>query len=183
MKKVILLFVLPLMCLTLFPNISGAIGFEGIGGKLDLVLPNVGNNTIGFGAIASLGPIVPQMNALKAEVGAEYWGNSQDVNVFGSKISSSSSIISFNGTAKYYFTNVGMQPFAGAGLGLVRSSGSTKSVYGGDFNTSSTDLGIHLLGGVEFPIGTNMKFDAEARYVSANGHWFQISGGIMLKLD
>jgi hypothetical protein len=174
MKKFALLSVLPLLCLMIFPNLVGALGFEGIGGKVSLVLPD-GDNTIGFGAIASLGTIVPSLNALKAEVGAEYWGNS---NVFFN-----SSVISLNGTAKYYFATTGMLPFAGAGLGLVRSSASAKStLYGGNFSSSSTDLNIHFLGGIELPIGANMKFIAEGRYVSVNGHWLQISGGLMVKL-
>ena len=173
MKKVILLFVLPLMCLTLFPDISGAIGFEGFGGNLAFVLPKVGDNTLGFGAVGSLGSILPEMAELKAEVGVEYWGNSQDL--------FSSSVISLDGTVKYYFPGEGVFPFAGIGLGLIRSSSSYK-FFGEDISDSNINLGIDLLGGADFPITPNMKFVAEARYVSTDGHWFQISGGLMLKL-
>jgi hypothetical protein len=117
MKKLVLFLILLSLCLMIYPSISGAIDFEGIGGKLAIVLPDGRNNTIGFGVIGSLGSILPQMMALKAETSAEYWGNS---NTFGASTRSFSNI-SFNGTAKYHFSSGGMSPFAGGGLGLVFS--------------------------------------------------------------
>jgi len=185
MKKIILLFVLPLMCLTLFPAISGAIEFDGFGGKVAIVFPeDPWDNAIGFGAIGSLGSIFPQMTALKAEVGAEYWGNSYDT--FGVKSSISS--ISFNGTAKYHFTNVGISPFAGGGLGLIFTRASVswdiKPEYALVTDTSDTnlDIGFHLVGGVDIPIGPGMKFVVEGKYATDGINTIQLSGGLVVKL-
>jgi len=185
MKKSMLLLVLPLLCLTLFPCVSGAIEFDGFGGKVAIVLPeDPWDNAIGFGVIGSLGSIFPQMTALKAEVGAEYWGNSYGALGFDTSLSS----ISFNGTAKYHFTNVGMSPFAGGGLGLIftRSSVSwnTKPEYALVTDTSDThlDLGFHLVGGVDIPIGPGMKFVVEGKYATDGVNTIQLSGGLVVKL-
>jgi len=186
MKKVILLFVLPLMCLTLFPAISGAFGFEGIGGKAAIVLPDDPlDNTIGLGVIASLGTIVPQMSALKAEASAEYWGNSYDF--LGS--STSVSYITFNGTAKYYFTSAGISPFAGGGLALILARASVKwennlgyGIGSLDTSTSDTDIGFHLVGGVDIPVGPGMKFVIEGKLAMDEPDAIHIAGGLVVKL-
>jgi len=182
MKRFILISILLTICVVVFPNVGHTIGFEGFGGKLGLVLPDVGDNTIGFGAIGDLGTILPTLNALKAEASAEYWGNSYDY--FGGK--SKLSVISVNGTAKYYFTGSGISPFAGAGLGLVLSRASVEfdqPVFGvSDSSDTDTDIGINLVGGVDIPIGIGMKFVAEGKFSTAGGDWFQITGGIVVRL-
>ena len=184
MKKSVL-FVLPLLCLMIFPSISHSLGFEGIGGKLALVLPgDPMDNTIGLGAIASLGTIVPQINALKAEASAEYWGNTYDFIGAETKVS----YITFNGTAKYYFSSTGMSPFVGGGLALIlaRSSVSwkTQPIYGNitDSSNSDTDIGFHLVGGVDIPLGPGMKFVVEGKLAMDEPDAIHIAGGIVVKL-
>jgi opacity protein-like surface antigen len=187
MKKSILL-VLPLLCLIIFPSISHALGFEGIGGKISLVMPRgpAGNN-IGFGVIGDLGTILPQMNPLKAEGSLEYWGDSYDVTYW----SWSWSAISINATAKYHFPVGGnISPFAGGGLGFIISTwsedwgGASGDLFGFKTNVSdsSVDLGAHLVGGVDIPIGTNLKFVTEAKITMGGTDTFMISGGIVVKL-
>jgi len=185
MKKSILL-VLPLLCLMIFPSISHSLGFEGIGGKLALVLPDDPmDNTIGLGVIASLGTIVPKINALKAEASAEYWGNSYDFIGAETKVS----YITFNGTAKYYFSSSGMSPFVGGGLALILARASvswkTQPIYGnisGDSSSSDTDIGFHLVGGVDIPLGPGMKFVVEGKLAMDEPDAFHIAGGIVVKL-
>ena len=163
MRKLILISFLLAFCVVIFPNVSHTLGFEGFGGKVGLILPvgGVYNNTIVFGVVAYLGNIMPSLNALKAETSFEYW-----------RVSYSGiflySIPRFNIDAKYYFSNSGIAPFAGGGFEYYRIS----PYYNADFN---------LVGGVDAPIGTNMKFVAEATY-GTGVDWFQITGGIVVKL-
>jgi hypothetical protein len=189
MKKIILFFALPLLCITLFPCFSNALGFEGIGGKVSLVMPEGNaNNNIGLGVIADLGTILPQINALKGEISAEYWGDSYDVGYYEWSWSS----ISLNGTAKYHFPIGGnISPFAGGGLGLIISRWSSDykadlgyewGVITGDLSDSDIDIGAHLVGGADIPLGSNLKFVAEAKLSFGGTDTLQLSGGLVFKL-
>lgn len=186
MKRFSLLFVFPILCLVLFPSMGNALGFEGFGGRVALVLPEDPiDNTIGFGAIATLGSIIPQMTALKAEVSADYWGKSYDS--FGADVTFSS--ITLAGTVKYYFSSGGIMPFAGGGLGLILSRSSIESSgipeYGiGSYDTSDsdTDIGFHLCGGVDIPMGPGTKITAEGRYSTDGVDVLQIMGAFVIKL-
>jgi len=192
MKKSMLLFVLLFLCIMIYPSISGAISFEGAGGKVALVLPgSIWGNTIGFGAIGSLGSILPQMTALKAEVSAEYWGSSYDY-LGISDYTESFSSISFNGTAKYYFTTGcmspfsggGVSPYVGGGLGLVfsRFSWTYNTLINLNNSNTNLDLGLHLVGGVDIPVGSNMKFVVEGKIASGGANSIQLAGGLVVKL-
>jgi hypothetical protein len=200
MRKSILL-VLPLLYLIIFPSISHALGFEGIGVKAIIVLPNTTDdissplynisNGLGVGIIASLGTIVPQIYALKAEVSAEYWlSNSTDF-VSVTEVS----YVSFNSTAKYYFLSTVISPFVGGGLAfiLANSSSSVSStflnsehgIYGGnntDSSNSDTNIGFHLVGGINIPLGRNIKFVVEGKLAMNEPDAIHISGGIVFKL-
>ncbi|MGB9597789.1 MAG: hypothetical protein ACPL7B_16005 [Candidatus Poribacteria bacterium] len=182
MKKTVFISILLVFYLVIFPSIGHSIGFEGFGGKIGLVMPDKGDNTIGLGAVGFLGPILPSLTALKAETSLEYWGNSSDF--LGG--STSLSVISANGTAKYYFTSSGISPFAGGGIGLVFSRASIK--YNGpilglkDYSDTETDIDLNLVGGVDIPVGVGMKFTAEAKIAVGDADWIQITGGILVML-
>lgn len=182
MKKLTLLLVLPFFCLMLFPCISEAIGFDGFGAKVAFIIPKGPiDNAVGFGAVATLGSIFSKLPALKAEASADYWSKSYDS--LGSTVKFTS--VSFNGTAKYYFSSEGISPFAGAGLGLVFSKSSFEvSEVPGFTNASNTntDLGLHLCGGVDIPIGIGTKITVEGRYTTGGGDTFQIIGAFVVKL-
>ncbi len=182
MKKLFLASFLLAFCLVMFPNISHSIGFEGFGGKIGLVIPDGGDNTVGFGAVGFLGPILPSLTALKAETSLEYWGNSSDF--LGG--STSLSVVSANGTAKYYFTSSGISPFAGGGIGLVFSRASIEykeAILGmNGYSDTETDIDLNLVGGVDIPVGIGMKFVAEAKLAIGDADWFQMTGGILIML-
>jgi len=191
MRKFVLLSILPLMCLMLFPSMGNALGFEGIGGSVSLFMPEGdADNTLGFGAIADLGPIVPQMNKLKGEVSADYWGSSDKYTGFGTSWKVSWSTIMVNATAKYEIPIGGsILPFAGGGLSFIRSSvsseyeGQNAGLIGGSNNDiSNTDIGLHIVGGINVPLGGSLKLIAEAKYTMGDGDIFQILGGIVVKL-
>jgi len=161
----------------------------GIGGKYAVVLHYYGSHNYGghnnsLGLIAPLGTIIPQTN-VKAEASVEYWGESYSSFGYREKWS----CITFNGTAKYYFTSSGMSPFVGGGLALIltRSSikGNTDTTYGivTDTSSSDTDIGFHLVGGVDIPLGPSMKFVVEGKLAKRRFvKEIHIAGGIVVKL-
>jgi hypothetical protein len=175
------------LCTMVFINVSSAanIGFNGIGGKVGYVMPDLADNTLGFGLLADLGTIIPN---LSLEGCVDYWGNSYDL--FGVK--TSLSIISIGPTVKYNFPiGSSLIPFAGGGLVLAISrakmewEGGTglfgEPLTGADTSSSDTNIDVPVVGGISLPIGSGMKFIAEARYLLDAGT-FWISGGIMVKL-
>ncbi len=70
-----------------------------------------------------------------------------------------------------------LRTYAGAGLGIARYSISEEDL-GGLVDASSTDLGLNLLGGVEFPLSGLSSF-AEARIELGGGEQFVLSLGVL----
>lgn len=89
----------------------------------------------------------------------------------------SSQWIEVSGNAHYGLPiegNSSILPYAGGGLGLVHHSVSI-SGFG---SSSSTDLGLNLLGGMQFlTVGTFVPF-AEVRYNTVGAGQLILSGGI-----
>ena len=76
MKKVTLIAALVFSCVLASAAVGNAasIGLRGIGGQIGLAMPDYGgDNTLGFGVVADLGTIMPQ---LRLEGFADYWGDS-----------------------------------------------------------------------------------------------------------
>lgn len=166
-----------------------AISIESVGGKGAIVFPEGDADTnIGLGLIVDMGTVLSNINALKAEASAEYWGDSYDVGYW----EWSWRTISFNGTAKYHFPiGSNISPFAGGGLGIVFSRWSTKwakpieySLPGLEKGSSDNDLdlGINLVGGVDIPLGPNLKIVGEAKFSTGGSDTFQISGAAVFKI-
>lgn len=186
MKRAILIASLVFMFALISVNLSIAadIGLKGIGGRAGFVMPDQGDNTFGLGVVFDLGTIISQ---LALEASADYFGYSYDL--LGAKLSSN--IINFNGMVKYHFPVGGnFSPFAGGGFTFqyarVKSEYQAASLWGvpvGETSSSEseTDTDLHIGGGVDFPIGTGMKFTAEARYF-LDDETIWLTGGIILKL-
>jgi len=183
----ITIFLVMLACFAMFTNEVNAIGLEGMGGKIGIVMPEGDADTnIGLGFIADLGVIVPELNALRGEFSAEYWGDSYDIGYWEWSWSS----ISFNGTAKYHFPLGGdISPFAGAGLCIALSRWSSEwkgtiqnQPYGSKASDNDINFGVHLVGGVDVPLSPNMKLTGEAKFSTAGSDIFQITGGLVFKL-
>jgi len=68
-----------------------------------------------------------------------------------------------------------LKPYVGAGLNMARASVDVQGVGGG----SDTQLGLNLLGGLRFAIGSLSSF-AEARVELSGGEQFVVTWGIML---
>ena len=79
------------------------------------------------------------------------------------------SSLTLSATGKYYFPMPGtISPFAGGGLGFVRSSfdiPTVTTIFGnvGGGSTSATDLGLHLVGGVDIAISPKLDLVPEVK--------------------
>ena len=167
---------------------QSSIGFMGIGGYLGYVTPEADiESTIMLGARANLGTIFTPKLGFLGEIG--YWGKSYDEHLMGADWEWKWSQIYITALVKYGFGNDESQlnPYAGGGLGLVLGKWKSESsvldpFIVGDTSGSSTDLGIHLLGGVEYPFSDVIKGYAEFRYVLNGADFWGIFGGIEYSL-
>ena len=187
MKKQIVVIATLAVCLVLGTAAfaKSNIGFKGVGAKVGFVSPEAGiGSTIGFGAVVDLGTITPEI-ALSGDV--MYWGKSNSE--FEDKYTYSQIYIS--GTAKYFFkTGKGSKflPYAGAGLEFV--IGKSKFEYSGPYadyghgnwSTSNSELGVHIVGGAKYPLDKGKYLFAEARYSMGGFNMFGIFGGIVFSM-
>ncbi len=186
MKKLILL-------LTIVFLASGSlvaqsdIGLYGVGGRVGYVMPEDPiENTLGFGANADLGTIIPDLH-LSAFL--DYWRKSYDYNFgFGSDAEASFSLLGIGAMVKYHFDiQNAITPYAGGGLGL--SIGTSKVEFSTPYtgktseSDSDTELGIHLAGGAMMPVSETMDGFAELRYtIGDDVDYFGIWVGVNYKL-
>jgi opacity protein-like surface antigen len=155
------------------------IGIMGVGGKLGIVdvTEKGAGSTIGFGAVADLGTIVPN---LMLEGNLEYWSDSE--NQGGVDASFRDFII--GGAAKYLIksSNPNFTPFVGGGLGLHLQKAENE-LLGQKNSNSETDIGIHLLGGVFYAASPTIDILGELRYaVVSDLNQISIMGGAIFKL-
>ena len=184
MNRAALTLMIILSCIMLFPAISGALDFQGIGGRVSAVFPkgDAGTN-FGLGAIADLGPIISQWQTLRAEISANYWGNSY--NTEGSSWKTDLTSVSFNGTAKLYIPlRASVSPFIGGGLGLEIerwTSEEDSSAHGSVGSSSDSDTGLitHLVAGIDIPLGIDLRFTPEFEYNMGRTDTFQIVGALV----
>ncbi len=183
MKKVLLIAVLTLV-VTGLSFAQTDIGLYGIGGKIGITDPGSGvGSALTFGASADIGSIMDGQIGLQADVA--YWsksygmGDHWKISQFGIAV-----------IGKYFFAEASEQlrPFAGGGLGININSvsweyddwlggGTTKG------SDSSTDIGLHVVGGADYKLSDSMKGFAEFRYM-LGGDWnfWAIFGGVIFSL-
>jgi opacity protein-like surface antigen len=185
MNKIALSLMIVFSCIIIFPAVSGALEFQGIGGRISAVFPkgDAGTN-LGLGAIVDLGPIMPQWEPLKAEINANYWGSSYKA--VGSIYKTDLTSVSFNARAKLQFALGGVIfPFIGGGIGLDLERWTTEqdsSGSVGSISDSDTGLITHLVAGVDIPLGADFKFTPQAEYNMSRTDTFQIVGALVLML-
>ncbi len=161
------------------------IGLMGVGAKVGYLDPEGDeNSTFGFGGVADLGTIMPNVG-LEAEL--LYWSKSYDEHGLDFSVSS----ISVAAIAKYYFKPEGEQlrPFAGGGLGFNRASAKSEFENPLTGHTekdthSDTDLAIHIAGGAKYALSPQLDGIGEFRYVMA-GDWdyWGIFAGVIYRLN
>ena len=189
MKRFVLIVVLVFSCVLAFAAVGNAanIGLKGIGGRVGLVMPEGGaDNTLGFGVVADLGTVTSQ---LRLEGFADYWGDSWGIAPY----ECSWSTVTIGGTVKYDFPiEAAITPFVGGGAGFAisRSECDTPVITGlygttaggGSVSSSDTDISFHLVGGIDMPVGTNMKFTAQAKYVMDVGDVLWLTVALLFQL-
>lgn len=175
MKKLFIL--IALMSMAGFA--SAQVGFNGVGGHLGYVSPEDIDGTIGFGAHADLGTLMPELG-LFAYV--DYWGKSEDHQGF----KASFSVIDIAAIVKYHFSEGDLKPYAGGGLGLNIATAKVEwddEFWGdGSESESETDISIHLLGGVAKQLSPNLDGFAEVKYSLSDIDWLSIQVGVTYKL-
>ena len=178
-KQILILGVVLAVVFTAAAFAKSDIGLKGVGGKFGYVKPEDIDGTFGFGAVADLGKLTPQIN-LEGEL--LYWGKSDKHEGF--EVSYSQIYIS--ALAKYFFPQkkgAKWLPYAGGGLGFVIGKAKVKSEFlGSDNSDSSTDLGIHLLGGMKTVLSPTMDGFAEVRYSIDGADFFGIFIGAIFKM-
>ena len=130
---------------------------NGIGGRVGYFDPEQLSGTLGLGGHLSLAA-----GKVKLLPTVEYWSKSKN-NVDFSQWS-------FAVDARYHYSTDALNPFVGAGLGVLSTDGA-----GGD---SSTDFGLDLLGGVEIPLGEKLALSGELKYVMTELHSVRLSAGL-----
>lgn len=140
--------------------LAQGIGFNGVGGRLGYFDPEALSGTVGIGAHANLGEIIKNLTLLPT---VEYWGKS------------GLSQWSLAADARYHYSASEVNPFVGFGLGLYFTDAKN---FGG-----STDLGLDLLGGIDVPVGENLTFSGEIKFVVTEVNSIRISGGLTYFLN
>lgn len=87
-----------------------------------------------------------------------------------------------NGLYQFGIDNQYFTPYAGPGLSLTRLSIDDDGSFG-NINTSETELGLNLVGGAQFSIGTLKPF-AQAEFVVGGDYEpVQITGGLLFTIS
>lgn len=86
-----------------------------------------------------------------------------------------------NGRFRIPLADQSWTPYLGAGLNIGRVSGSVSIDGVGSTKETSTELGVNVLGGVQFGDGASRPF-VEGRYELGGGEQFVLSGGISLAI-
>lgn len=156
------------------------IGFKGANLRLGYVMPEDPiESTIGFGGGLNMGNITDDIGL---EIVLFYWSKSYDVGIVEWKYSDFA--IKVHG--KYFFPQETFTPYVGGGLGFHMYSFEWEqpaSAYwpAFTFDDSETKIGIHLLGGIEYPFNEKMSGIAEIEYDLADLDQFIISAGVEMK--
>lgn len=89
--------------------------------------------------------------------------------------------VNANGRFRIANDDANLTPYIGAGLNIGRLTGSVDISGVGGTSESSTELGLNLLGGLEFGRGPSRPF-VEGRFEVGGGEQFIIAGGITIPI-
>jgi len=178
-RFIVVAFAVSLCLIVVNPAFSQAkIGLMGVGAKLGFVDPEDVDSVIGFGALADLGTITPN---IMLEGNLDYWSKSEE----GGGTEVSFRDMSLGGTAKYMFksSNPKLRPFAGGGIAFHFLKGTVKS-SGFSADNSDAKIGIHLGGGLFYALSPQLDLLADGRYsIVADANQIAIQGGVVYKLS
>ena len=95
--------------------------------------------------------------------------------------------IDLNALYEFGVDNQVFVPYAGGGLGITRASVDSPSIsFGGQTfgggSTSSTDVGLNIVGGARFPLGTVEPFAQLNATLGGDADRLGITGGLLFSL-
>jgi len=140
---------------------QAGIDLRGVGLKLGLVNPDGIDAMIGYGALADLGKITPEV---MLESNLDYWAEA----AFRDLI--------IGGTAKYMFKNANptLRPFAGGGVAFHFLKFS---------DDSRTKVGLHFGGGLFYALSAQLELLADGRYtIVSNASQIALQAGVVYRL-
>jgi opacity protein-like surface antigen len=184
MKRYELLVVALLICVSSNALADADIGFKGVGGRLSFVSPEDVDAAIGFGAIADLGTITPDIG-LQATI--DFWSKSEEE--FDVESSFRDIVLGARATYNFSVDNPDFTPFVAGGLAIhlfhvevdapeARVAGIV--VGGGSYDDSETKIGIDLAGGTRYAVSENADIIGEAMYrIVSDVSQFVISAGVI----
>jgi len=159
------------------------IGFNRLGVDVGIVDPEAAGSTVGFGVVADLGTLSPNVG-ISSQVG--YWSKSEDV--FGAE--SSVRDISVGTRVNYLFSvskSSKFQPYAGGGLGLhfFNVEVSVPDFQGGTISASEseTKLGFDLGGGASMPLSPKANLFGDLWYTLADVDQLAMKVGVSFLLS
>jgi Outer membrane protein beta-barrel domain len=148
------------------------------------VVGGIGGSHGSFGG--SIGAPVTDRLILSGDLSYIPLGGSS-VTIFGSTTSASAKAFNFNGNLQYQFKRTrDVVPYAGAGLGFLRSSfhSSSDGFLGPlDVKGSSTDLYFNMGGGFRYYVkGQRWGFRPEFMIFAGSNTYVRLAGGIFYRL-
>jgi opacity protein-like surface antigen len=197
MKNSILTFI----SVSMFVFASSAMADNYVTGKVGIYFPSESAFDNGFNIEAAYGMDIFDMTGidnLALEVGLGYYKASWDqtmTNTFStSKTDADLTVIPLTATAIYtYELDDGFSFFGGAGLGLYWAEReieitTTTNIFGeiettsSSMSSSTTNLGLHLVGGGRYQLNDQMALSAELKYVGAGSVSGADVGGMFLNV-
>ena len=157
------------------------LGFKRLGASIGFIDPEGLGTTFSLGAFVDHGTIAPHVSL---ESRLDYW--SQSESFFGSETSVRD--VALGARAKYNFvtSNPKIRPFAGAGLGVhfLKAETTIPPPFGpSTVEASSTELGLHLGGGVSTPLNPKTDLLGETWFGVVDGaNSFALRAGVAFKL-
>ena len=158
------------------------IGLRRLGVEAGLVDPEGASSTIGFGVLADLGTVAPDIR-LSSHLG--YWSKSE--NGFGAEASVHDISVGARATYMFHVVSPKFQPYVGAGLGLhfFQSKVSVPDQNMGGFvipgfsaTDTSTKVGLDLGAGASTPLSPKTNLFGDVWYTVADIDQFSMKAGV-----
>jgi len=107
------------------------------------------------------------------------------VNLLGVESEGSAKAINFNAGAQFLFPrSAAIAPYAGIGLGILRSTASASTTFGGQTfgsDTSSTDFYVNLGGGVRYYMSDRWGIKPEFMLFAGSETYIRVGAGVFFQ--
>ncbi len=163
MKKALVVLGLALFCTGISQNAwaKSNLGFKRLGVDVGIVDPEAAGSTVGFGVVADLGRLSPDIR-LSTHLG--YWNKSESS--FGADASVRDISVAARASYMFHVNSPKFQPYVGAGpsLHFFHAQVNVPGFPGMSAEDSSTKLGLDLGGGASMPLSPKANMFGEMWY-------------------